>query len=645
MLLTLVTPCGATPAEWVWRPLGPPIADVLDLAAPATTGSTLIAATAGGGLFTSSDTSASWSSAGEPVGLDPTVVHVDAAAPWEIVVGTQEGRVHRSFDDGASWTEISQGLPEGVAINDLARTGSGELLVAGAGSGVRRLVGASWQPSSTGLGSAFVEDLEPDPHLTSRLWAGTAAGVYRSDDAGATWISASTGIGSLLVRCLLADSTQPGRLWAGTAGSGIFLSTDGGSTWSADNGGVGDPQVRALLQRGTLLAAASGSRVLTRNVAVPGWTPLGEALASTVRSLEDLGGTWFAGSAGSGVFRFDPGAGASGQWTPRNQGLEAAFALAATAAAATDQLFVGTSGAGVWSFDRGDWETRSQGLASNFVTALAEDPVSGRLYAATAGSGVQRSDDLGASWLPPGTGISGAFVRRVRRSATADLLAATSSGVLRSSDHGQSWQSSGLPGVDVRALVAAPVDSAHWLAGASSGALSYSIDDGASWAPFGDVGAAARDLSYGGDLALWVASESGVWSTGPPSATAGRGDRSTVGATGALPQPCGLDGERVTAIREHDGAVWAATLDTGVWRLTQCCSDPDWAPAGAGMPQTGVYALDLVPSSVLYGPGASGETLIASTYGGGVFVLEPVTPLFADGFESGDVSAWTSSTR
>ena len=76
--------------------------------------------------------------------------------------------------------------------------------------------------------------------------------------------------------------------------------------------------------------------------------------------------------------------------------------------------------------------------------------------------------------------------------------------------------------------------------------------------------------------------------------------------------------------------------DRGVYIARSSTGFSTWSPLGTGLPNTPVFELDFE---------ASNGKLVAGTLGRGAFsIFLPGTPIFADGFESGDTSAWSATT-
>lgn len=65
--------------------------------------------------------------------------------------------------------------------------------------------------------------------IPGRVYAGTRAGVLRSDDGGLTWQPCS--MARRIVKSLAISPHDPGVLYAGTKPAAVFKSEDGGKHW------------------------------------------------------------------------------------------------------------------------------------------------------------------------------------------------------------------------------------------------------------------------------------------------------------------------------------------------------------------------------------------------------------------------------
>jgi photosystem II stability/assembly factor-like uncharacterized protein len=116
-------------------------------------------------------------------------------------VGTDDGLVHLTRDDGAHWLDVTP----------------------------------------RGMNAAEVQSIELSPHdparayvVASRYKLGDFAPlVYRTDDYGRSWRSIAAGLPAhVFARVVREDPSQAGLLYAGTE-NGMFISFDGGGNWQS----------------------------------------------------------------------------------------------------------------------------------------------------------------------------------------------------------------------------------------------------------------------------------------------------------------------------------------------------------------------------------------------------------------------------
>jgi photosystem II stability/assembly factor-like uncharacterized protein len=201
---------------------------------------------------------------------DPAAVYAVEVSPP--IAGLPVQRFLRSTDGGAHW---ENGGPEAITLS----CGLGDLAVAPSNAAVVYLGGckdahvsaalrsgdggASFTDISGGLPGANVPALAVDPRSPDTVWAGTAGdGVWKSTNGGASWTRAGDELAGLTIVALLAPDV-PGRVYAATLDNRIFRSEDGGASWENWTGGLlsskivslqaapGDPRrVYAVTQQG-----------------------------------------------------------------------------------------------------------------------------------------------------------------------------------------------------------------------------------------------------------------------------------------------------------------------------------------------------------------------------------------------------------
>ncbi|OIP01816.1 MAG: hypothetical protein AUJ96_17125 [Armatimonadetes bacterium CG2_30_66_41] len=108
-------------------------------------------------------------------------------------------------------------------------------------------------------------DLAVVPDQTTRVYAATAEGVFRSDDGGLTWtFPANTGLGAVALRYLAATKTTPGAVFAVTndATATVYRSLDAAASWtqvySCSGGVYGISADRAA---GAVVILSAGTKV------------------------------------------------------------------------------------------------------------------------------------------------------------------------------------------------------------------------------------------------------------------------------------------------------------------------------------------------------------------------------------------------
>ena len=135
------------------------------------------------------------------------VVYGIAESPLQrgvIWVGTNDGLVQLTRDDGATWTNLTANLP-GIPV-----WGS-----------VRSIAASKWDAATAYLTVDAHQENDRDPH------------VYRTTDFGKTWTKIVAGIpGSMLsyAKIIIEDPVRRGMLYVGTENA-IYVSYDAGDRW------------------------------------------------------------------------------------------------------------------------------------------------------------------------------------------------------------------------------------------------------------------------------------------------------------------------------------------------------------------------------------------------------------------------------
>src|SRR5215831_14268431 len=183
-------------------------------------------------LFTSTDRGNSWTAPAGTLDLTKGVsssgtdvlsaIGVGPANPRVIYTGSALGRAMVSQDGGATWSDVTQGLPN------------------------RHITSITVSASDSNVAYLTVSG-----YATSH--------VFQTSNAGASWTDISGTLPDIPADALLVDPTNPNILYVGTD-IGIFASTSGGYHWAPFNTGLPPVILRAFAVRpnGDLVTATYG---------------------------------------------------------------------------------------------------------------------------------------------------------------------------------------------------------------------------------------------------------------------------------------------------------------------------------------------------------------------------------------------------
>ena len=196
-----------------------------------------------------------------------------------IYAACQEQGILASYNGGADWTGLNDGLTLPLGITNIILDQEGNPLFASARTsngnvsadppqhwlaskdeegGVYSFDAVEFQwVASPGM-TAAVLDLVQDPQNSQRLFAGTVEGVQLTEDGGETW---EVVLPYLTVYDLLINPLKPSYLYAATD-VGVWRSTDGGVQWHDLSEGLSHKWVFSLgFDEATgILYAGSGGR-------------------------------------------------------------------------------------------------------------------------------------------------------------------------------------------------------------------------------------------------------------------------------------------------------------------------------------------------------------------------------------------------
>ena len=158
------------------------------------------------------------------------VLAIDPTTPLTIYAGSFNNGVFKSTNGGGVWTAMNTGMggPSPLTINTIAIDPSNTATIYtghGSSGGINKSTNgaASWTPLTNGLPQFPV--VNAMVVTSSAVYAGFSnSGVFKSTNGGDNWASANAGLASSSVRTLIRHPTDASTLYAGTSSS--FFSVD-----------------------------------------------------------------------------------------------------------------------------------------------------------------------------------------------------------------------------------------------------------------------------------------------------------------------------------------------------------------------------------------------------------------------------------
>lgn len=424
------------------------------------------------GVYKSTDDGSHWTEVDS--GMGKLNVRAFSASGGYLVAGTATGGFYRTSNKGVVWTAANGGLPTTYGSRPVTAfaTNNGKLFASfnGLGHGVYVSTndGTSWSDAGNGITDSMVLSLAA---FGGYLYAGTASGiVFRSANNGTTWLANNTRFTDQNITSIISNGTV---LFVAT-GDGVYSSTDSGATWSAANAGItASYPVRSIgVGSRRVFAGSSGAGVAMTTNFGTSWS---RTDTGSVTALFYGSSSMFAAHPGSGI-RASADLGAT--WAGVSNGLAGAsvYAFCAT----SGSLFAGT--------DRGPYVSVNGGVSWTACSTTFTDTVfalygTGTTVVAGTRNGFFRSKNDGATWTQVQSGGTASAVRTIAGNSTTLFAGRAGDGVYVSGDTGATWSAAnaGLPAN--RTVYAIVATDSLILAGTAANGVYASRDNGAHWTP------------------------------------------------------------------------------------------------------------------------------------------------------------------
>lgn len=190
----------------------------------------------GGALYVSRSNGSPWTRIAFPSAATASAICVPDAD--RVYVGVTDGRVFRTTWNGVAWSALTAlTTPRAASVSDILVSTSNlnRIWVTYSTIGGGRVyrsddAGAHWTDCSAGLPNLPVNAIETDSRNANRVWVAMDRGVSQSFDAGAHWADFSNG----LPNCYVGDLYFHPHAWvlrAGTRNRGVWeIPVDGWMT-------------------------------------------------------------------------------------------------------------------------------------------------------------------------------------------------------------------------------------------------------------------------------------------------------------------------------------------------------------------------------------------------------------------------------
>ncbi|HQQ93437.1 MAG TPA: T9SS type A sorting domain-containing protein [Bacteroidia bacterium] len=217
------------------------------------------------------------------LGGDGMDCFIDWSNNTTIVASSQYGNFARSFNNGGSWVNITNGLSgTGAWVSPIVQDPQSPNVYYCGYQQVFKSInqGVSWQQ----LGSigTTLDEIKVSPSNTNIIFCSSAGAVWRSNSAGSAWSSITSGMptGAAQITDFAFDNLNPNNVYVTfsgySAGNKVFATHNGGATWTNYSTGLPNIPINCIVYSNTspqAMYVGTDIGVYYREASMSSWIP------------------------------------------------------------------------------------------------------------------------------------------------------------------------------------------------------------------------------------------------------------------------------------------------------------------------------------------------------------------------------------